>query len=302
MIRYITHTEIDKYKWDECITQSINGNVYALSWYLDGMCGEQWDALIWKDYEAVFPLTKAKKVVEYLYQPFFMQQLGLFYRTRSGADQLSDFINAIPKKFRYIDIQLNEWNVLQKGNDQLTKRKNFLLDLDKPYARLAKQYNNHAVRNLKKSNKQILLLTEVGFNDAVDFYIKYKGLQTLNVGNKHYKLFRKVLDKAHQNKMLSCYGVLNEQNEWLACGIFFRFKNRISYTMGTVSQEGKEKRAMYYLFDRLIQQESEKPYFLDFEGSDMEGVARFFKGFGAGKANYFRLKINRLPWLIRWLK
>jgi hypothetical protein len=41
---------------------------------------------------------------------------------------------------------------------------------------------------------------------------------------------------------------------------------------------------------------------LDFEGSEIPGIARFFKSFGAEKFHYYRLKMNRLPWFIKLIK
>ena len=40
----------------------------------------------------------------------------------------------------------------------------------------------------------------------------------------------------------------------------------------------------------------------DFEGSNIEGVARFYKGFGAVKKIYSTIKVNKLPYFIKWLK
>ena len=59
---------------------------------------------------------------------------------------------------------------------------------------------------------------------------------------------------------------------------------------------------LHYLFDHVIMQFAEHQMLLDFEGSEIPGIARFFKSFGSGKTHYFRLKINKLPWLLRWLK
>jgi hypothetical protein len=72
--------------------------------------------------------------------------------------------------------------------------------------------------------------------------------------------------------------------------------------MGSSHIDGKEKRSMYLLFNHVIEQFCNKNLVLDFEGSERAGIARFFKGFGADKQFYFHLRINRLPWYIRWLK
>ena len=40
----------------------------------------------------------------------------------------------------------------------------------------------------------------------------------------------------------------------------------------------------------------------DFEGSNIEGVARFYAGFGASKTSYSTIIMNRLPFYFKWLK
>src|SRR6478736_4032811 len=103
--------------------QALNSLVYGYSWYLD-KAAPGWDALILDDYEAVFPLPHKKKYsFEYVYQPLLTQQLGLFYKNLLGREQLTEFIAAIPKKFRFIDICLNETNELEEI--PLIKRKNY---------------------------------------------------------------------------------------------------------------------------------------------------------------------------------
>jgi hypothetical protein len=59
---------------------------------------------------------------------------------------------------------------------------------------------------------------------------------------------------------------------------------------------------MHFLFDNIIYQFAGHNMFLDFEGSEIESIARFFKGFGSDKVNYYRLKLNRLPFFLKWMK
>ncbi|MDZ4667693.1 MAG: hypothetical protein SGJ00_07395 [bacterium] len=56
MIRYLSHSAIDKVKWDHCIGTAENHLIYGLSWFLDIMCTE-WEALVKGNYEEVMPLT-----------------------------------------------------------------------------------------------------------------------------------------------------------------------------------------------------------------------------------------------------
>ena len=59
-IQYLTHYQIDKAKWDDCIGKADNGLIYAYSFYLDQM-SKNWDALVLNDYAAVMPLTWNRK-------------------------------------------------------------------------------------------------------------------------------------------------------------------------------------------------------------------------------------------------
>ena len=108
MIQYIAYNNLDYEKWDKCIIGSVNGSVYAKSWYLDIVC-EQWDALVLNDYEAVIPLPKRKKWgLTYIYQPLMCQQLGVFHKQESYC--VDDFISAIPKEILHFNFNLNTHN------------------------------------------------------------------------------------------------------------------------------------------------------------------------------------------------
>ncbi len=45
-----------------------------------------------------------------------------------------------------------------------------------------------------------------------------------------------------------------------------------------------------------------KDLILDFEGSSIPGLARFYKGFGANPSNFFLLKYNNLPFPFKYFK
>lgn len=276
--------------------------IYAFSWYLDTV-SPNWDALIYGDYEAVMPLTHKKKYfIHYLYQPFFTQQLGVFFKESLSQNRLKEFITAIPKKFRFIEIQLNEQNQILDDTLPITKRKNYLLDLNRQYEKLTKDYNNGAKRNLKKAKKHQLELKTIPFSDVVGFYKLHKASTTKGVKDNDYKRLLDIMDQAYNKKKLLAKGVYTRNNELLACAAFLTHKNRILFLLGTASDLGKEYGAMYQLMDYLIFQFANHKMTLDFEGSEIPGIAQFFKSFGAEKQHYYKLKVNRLPWYLRILK
>jgi len=65
---------------------------------------------------------------------------------------------------------------------------------------------------------------------------------------------------------------------------------------------GKSNGAMPYLLDATIRREAGKNKYIDFEGSSVEGIARFYQSFGAENVPYYQLKNNKLPWWLKWRK
>ncbi|MFN3446808.1 MAG: hypothetical protein ACK44D_13810 [Bacteroidia bacterium] len=304
MIRFCKHEEIDKLKWDACIKDANNSLIYGYSWYLD-IAAPSWNAIILGDYDAVMPIPTVKKIFTVAYQPFFTQQLGIFikagYELSAG---ISEFISTIPKEYKYINICLNEKNDTgAKLNFELKKRSNYLLYLHQSYEQLFKGFSEHNRRYINKSKKNNLTISDTTYEHVVQFYIKNKGTDTDKVSLDDYERLKNLLGEAKQRGFVICKQVKDETGNCIACAVFYVHQKRIIYQIGTSNNVGRDLRAMYFLFDRLIHEYSEQNNLvLDFEGSDIDGVGRFFSGFGALMVPYHRLIANRLPWPINLLK
>ena len=152
-IKYLEHNEIDKAKWDLCINQAINRLPYAFSWYLD-VVSPNWHALVSDDYKFVFLLTWRNKMgFNYLYQPLFTQQLGIFSSLPVSFAVSNYFLNAIPSKFKLIEINLNSFNPAAGNKFVASKRLNFEMDLSLSYEEIRKFYSDNQKRNKKKTKK-----------------------------------------------------------------------------------------------------------------------------------------------------
>ena len=290
MISYLENKEIDYAKWDFSLSESSNRLVYANSWYLDLVC-DAWDALVLNDYEAVMPLPKRKKWgIQYVYQPFFCQQLGIF-SNQSGLD-VDVFLEAIPKHFKYVELNLNSGNTTSKHC--VKENVNYLLSL-KPIDELSKGFSENTKRNIKKSGKQDLTIKELGDYRDTEVFLKDFGKLPVNT-TEEYKLFSR---EALEKKCFKNYGVFLA-DDLLASAFVVETSDRVTYLNGVVAPEGKRNGAMHYLFEYLFKLYLGKIF--DFEGSNIEGIARFYKGFGAREVAYQTVKINRLPFFLRWLK
>lgn len=290
MIRYLTHRELDFDKWDACIAQAEYSLVYGFSWYLDAVC-DDWDGLVMNDYEAVFPLPKRKKGgVTYVYQPFFCQKLGLF--AANNNIKIDDFINAIPSHFQYVEI-----NVCQ--NDSVftsQKNVNYELLLSQKIPML---FSKNTKRNLKKAEKSMLtLVSDVSY---VKHYRMFKKeLKKMGLKQKDLQYYKNLCTSLLQINKGSIYGVCDQNNTLLSTALFANDDTRLYYLHSASTSKGKKIGASHYLVNELMKLHIGK--IVDFEGSNIEGVARFYEGFGAHQTFYSTIKINRLPFYLRWLK
>jgi len=140
-IRHLQHKQIDPLKWDGAIFRSRVPQAYALFGYLNKITDNHWSALVYGDYEAVFPLPlKQKFGITYVVQPIFCQQLGAFGTCTNVSTM--DFVNAIPKHFVRVRMNLNPY--FDKQNKPvLTVKTNLVLPLSSQ-----PDYNKDCRKNL----------------------------------------------------------------------------------------------------------------------------------------------------------
>ncbi|MEI9808585.1 MAG: GNAT family N-acetyltransferase [Bacteroidota bacterium] len=300
-IRYLTHTAIDKLKWDNCIDNAANGLIYAYSFYLDHMA-PNWDALILNDYEAVMPLTWNKKYgFHYLYQPFLTAQSGIFGRTIT-EEQVKKFIQAIPSKFKLIEISLNSSNISGLPSAFTILRNNYVLDLNKPYDELYQSYRDNTKRNIKKAI-QAGCIKEQGFDAEKVIALALQQMRSYGKeSEENVNRFRELYKFLHAKQMATTYGILSPQNELIASCVFFFSRNRAYYILVGNHPNGKSVGASHALIDEFIKDHAGKNIILDFEGSDMQNLAFFYSSFGAKDEKYPALQINRLPFYLKWMK
>ena len=303
-IDYIEHKEINFRKWDECIRNSIQGNLYANSWYLD-IISENWDALVLNDYEAVMPLTQQKKYgIQYLIQPFFAQQLGVYSSRNLNPELVTAFLNAIPSKFKYININLNKFNSVTDIKFDVKRNHNFELDLIYPYEQIAKKYSENTRRNISKAKKEGLQMhsNTCSVKELMHLIKNNVAGKVENLPSQKYNDIQKIISLSIQQSSGEIISVYNANNSILAAVFFIYSHNKAIYLFAASNEEGKEKRAMFFLVDEFIKKYAERNITLDFEGSNIEGLARFYRSFGANDCEYLTVKKNNLPFPLKLLK
>ncbi len=301
-IKYVKHDRINKKLWDEVIHNSYNCNVYALSSYLNITTQGKWDALIAGNYDYVMPLPVKKKFfIKVSLHPLFNQQLGIFSPHKISREIVKDFIDAIPESIKYFELKFNKFNDLSNANKgEIKLNINYELDLILPYHELYKKFSSNTKRNIKKAlnnNVKTVFIDNKSFFNFFKYYFskQFKGV----LGKKDFLIFKKLVDfgTLKSNFTPIFIGSVNKETKLISVAFFIKHKNKIYYIDGISSSEGKEKSAMFLIFDFIIKTYSGSNMILDFEGSNIESVARFYKGFGSMQTQYTNLIINRLRFL-----
>jgi hypothetical protein len=299
-IRHLQHAEIEKERWNETVAASRGSNLYALSWYLDAV-SPGWQALVTPDYACVMPLTARTRFgVPYLCQPLLSQQSGILSVQPPDNGQVAAFLEAIPPSFRLIEITLSEHNPVP-DTPAFHQHTTYRLDLSHTYEELSGAYSENTRRNLKKAAAESLTYEEGipigGFLDLLR-QDSSAGSQILLKKNNRKPLLRLIIALLGHNAGGIC-GVRSTDGTLICAVLLARHQGTHYYLAPGSLEAGRDARAMFYLIDRYIHQHSGTQSTLDFEGSDIPTVARFYAGFGASEHHYPSFRVNRLPGLLK---
>ena len=302
MIKYLENRDIDYDKWDRCITESFNGNAYAMSWYLD-LVFDSWSALVEDDYLRVMPLMITKKWgISYFYQPFFIQQLGVFSRSMLNPDVVEEFVNAIPERVKVININLNVFNRVYENKFEVKYNDNYELDLIGDYAKLFSAYSTNQKRNVRKAIKNNLSFSKSAKPESViQLFRESKGTEIRKWGDEQYVMLQRLMYSAIHKGRGSVYSVYGKENQLLAAAFFVMHNKKIIFLFSGTSKDARNTGALSYLIDQVIKKYSSQGWILDFEGSNDANLARYYKGFGAKKTIYYSIMVNRFNPFLRWI-
>ncbi len=289
-LRFVNMSDIDVRKWNNCIINSTNELVYAYSWYLD-VVNYEWEALIYGDYDIVMPLTNSKKYgILTLSQPSFTYQLGIFSCKKMNADLVKLFIDNIPVKYRYVNINLNKQNSVEelqkvKIEPQFTSE----LDLIEHYESILKNYSpKHKINLYKAFNNNLSVIYDIKPNELLK--LTNIIVKQTKIRHEHINILRQLIAASIRYKSGYLYGVYDVNNNLISASLFIRGKYKICLVLSVSTEEGIKQNANLLLIDRVIKDFSGKNIVLDFNSNDI-----FYKGFGASRFTYNNIKINRLP-------
>jgi effector-binding domain-containing protein len=297
-IQYVDHHQIDPTKWDSAILRSPHPLAYGLFEYLNAVCESQWDALIYNDYEAVFPLPFKKKFgIKYLVQPVFCQQLGAFGSNVNVSTH--HFLSAIPKRFLRVRLQLNPYfdqtNEVESiqtkpagiiaSSRKLTTKTNMTIQLSQPL-----DYNKDCKKNLHRLAELPIeyKINAISIREAIDTYRKAWGKQNPEIEDEHYQLFANACTEKLSFTVTAHH---QKEGDLLGAAIFLitpeNTKRSLHYVCAGPTEAGKSIGVMHGIIDFILNRYKGENMLFDFEGSSIASVASFYKKFGANEEPFF---------------
>ena len=327
-ILHLRHNQIDRIKWDATIGQSLCDLPYAYSWYLDVVC-PMWETLVTEDYAYVMPLPLKKKWgISYLIHPIWVQQLGVFSAHEVTTEIFESFRRRIP--YLMYDFNINYLNkgcvsclVSRVSCLKFLSKINLIIPHSKDIDTIRKGYNSNTKRNIAKAQKVGLTIREVKIEEFVSLW---KSENTTMRWDLHATIqplveaaFLQCTVHNAQSTILSLGEKCTIIDEAVCSGLFvprlfgvykddkliaalfgMQTRERFIYLIPVSNQAGKEHSAMFLLIDYIIENICcPNGLTFDCEGSMIEGVARFYRGFGAQEQPYASISRCRPLWLVR---
>jgi hypothetical protein len=288
-IRHLSRQQIDADRWDACVEASPHGLPYALSWYLD-IVAPHWQGLVLGDYESVFPLPINRKMlgIPQVFAPFLCQQLGAFSRVPHPTDTARFLESARRNWYWRFTLPLHAHSEAPENERwHIRKAPNFLLPLDRDYPALWAAYSENHRRNIRKSHQAGLACRH---EINLDFFLQKIKTYHRDKGNRIpdqlYPMAKQLVNRLLAHDM-GRFSVATAPNGDIQAAVFWvQGKNRWINLLNLTLPDGQRNGAMHGLVDALVRERAGSGEIIDFEGSALPNLARFYRGFGAVEMPY----------------
>ena len=306
---------LDPAEWNAFVETSPQGNIYHLHHYLEHLI-PGWLAAVLREggrIVAVFPFAvKTRLGMGYALQPYFAQYLGVLFRPAVESvykdlefqkKALQLLHEALPAGVRYFEFNFApEFNydlpLLWLGWQQKS-RYTYWVDLRGGYDQVVAACASHVRREVKKADQAGLVVREENNPECVVQILQSaKPAAVRQIPAAAFAGLCQNSRSLHAQGKSSCF-IGYDGDQPVAGIIYFYFRNKMIYYQGSTLPDYKNSGIMSKIILESIRQHGHRHQYLDFDGSMLEPIERFLRGFGAFPVRYSNFRLNRLP---RWAK
>ena len=294
MIKYIKRKNLDTKKYDNCIENALNSRLYAFSWYLD-IVADNWDVLVLNDYEAVMPLPwRRKYLIKYIYQPFWLLQVGVFQRVEGVGLDL--FLKEVKSHFLFSELRMNTGNRFNKFNENRVESTMQVISLENSYEEIYSKYSRNRKRDCKKAKEN--KLQEVwGDNPSklVNLFSDNIGDRTPQIKQKDYDTLLKLLQTCVNKGVGEMLSIYDTNSRLVSAAFFINYKERATELVCASDFDNRSNGGNTFFNDRAIYRYQTSYNLFDFGGSSMDTISSYYKSYGAKDEFYDLIKFNKFP-------
>jgi len=262
---------------------------YALSWWLDAATGGNWDGVVIDNYRVVMPLPRGKFLGRYtqVQRPSFTQQCGPFGQLQPG--DLKQLLAELPSRYLSFKLPFTDRAIREEvpAGFSSRERTNYVLDLSPDFSSIHQDFHKVLRRKLRRNGPAIL--SPIKPKEIIELYRQSAG-QKAGLKPKHYHQIAAIIEAAQKNDAAICCRLDDEENGFLAAGFFPFYRGRLINTFAASTSTGYAKEGMARMIVELIKAHGGPGRLFDFEGSDIPGVAEFFRSFGPVERNYLAVE------------
>ncbi|MGB0849996.1 MAG: hypothetical protein ACPGTP_02010 [Bacteroidia bacterium] len=278
-LTYTQHNEIDRHKWEHLVSVSEDSLVFYNSWYLDQFC--QWDAIVYGDYLGAIVLPRKERLgIRTLYQPNFIQKCNWFGYSLSSSEKLNLW-DLITSNFKNIHFNTN----IDFSSNSI-KRTNLVLKASS-YAEILNGYSRSLKKNIKKNESHLIVQECKPIDTTIKLYREAYGNVNKQINTEDYsKLKSLVLRRPTDFVSIN----VSFNGEIISSILLAKGKKRLHYILGAPSKKGRELNALSVCLNYAIREYGSKGFILDFEGSNIPSVKKYYESFGAINEPFYEVK------------
>lgn len=281
-------------------------SIFEKEWWLNAVAEGNWEYLtITKkngDIEARFPIYKTKFLgYKTLRVPILTQTLGVYIddtgakltkKLERDKKNINKLIAMLPKGHQYdFSLDINNQYVLPfiwegfKVEPRFSYRLEDLSDIEKIWEGFKENVKGH----IRKAEKKVRIVEEEDIELLIEMQKK-----TFKRQGRKFPLDSEIIKKIdiaagnHDAKLLLC--AYDDENNLHAATYFVFDEKRCYYLMSGGDPKYRNSGATPLLIWEGIKRASQRVDIFDFEGSMIEDIERFVRGFGAIPRNYYRVK------------
>jgi hypothetical protein len=286
-------------------------SLFSEPWWLDAVAPGGWDEVIHEkggEIVARMPFTVKKRYgLTYLGMPPLTQHLGPTLRDTGGKpatrlarekDLLTTLVGKLP---RYDAFRQNFHHSVTNGlpfhwaGFTQSVGYTYVLPLADGAEAAWGGFDGRTRTSVRKAGE----LAEVGESGTVDELLDPVWATYARLGRSPpytRELVHRVVDQATRRGRCETLFARDGAGELHAGALFVWDANTTYYLIGAATEAGRRSNAPALLLWRAIQRSAARSAFFDFEGSMVESIERFFRGFGASQTPYsqFRAASRRM--------